>query len=168
MTEEQKQKRAEYSKKYREANKEVINRISKKWYETKSKEYREKNRDRLNAHSREYNKANREQCRESCRRYQEKNKDKLSLIALEARVKLYGLTLDEYEAYLKQQDNCCAICGTPFANTNRKTRPHIDHCHSSGEVRGLLCSRCNLAIGLLEDSQDNLQRAIDYLGCNNG
>lgn len=54
----------------------------------------------------------------------------------------------------------CAICRTPFSSENK---PHVDHDHESGRVRGLLCGPCNVALGLLKDSAALLQRALQYL-----
>jgi hypothetical protein len=77
-------------------------------------------------------------------------------------MKTYGLDLKDYEKMLKAQNYNCAICGSPPPN-NRKTRLAIDHCHTSGKVRGLLCDRCNRSIGLLKDDVSVLESAIKYL-----
>jgi hypothetical protein len=76
----------------------------------------------------------------------------------------YGIDVAGYEALLAKQDGCCAICGT----TNPKGRtvsPYfcVDHDHSDGRVRGLLCSTCNTGIGHLRDDPDLLRKAIAYL-----
>lgn len=74
----------------------------------------------------------------------------------------YGLTVADYEAMLVAQNGCCAICAgnKPYGRGNRW---HVDHDHTSGKVRGLLCSRCNTAIGLLQDSPVVAQAAVEYL-----
>ncbi len=61
----------------------------------------------------------------------------------------FGLTLEDYDALLAAQHGGCAICGDPPA----KTALHVDHDHETGVVRGLLCFRCNAAIGNLRDDQ---------------
>lgn len=71
--------------------------------------------------------------------------------------KKYGLTLADVETLKKQQNGCCAIC-------TKKTKLHVDHDHKSEEVRGLLCNRCNLALGLFDDDSDRLMIAATYLG----
>jgi hypothetical protein len=76
---------------------------------------------------------------------------------------LYGLTEEAYCAMLLAQGGSCAICGTDDPGGNGAPSMHVDHCHRTGRVRGLLCSRCNLAIGNLEDSPDLLRIAADYL-----
>jgi len=63
------------------------------------------------------------------------------------------------------QGGVCAICGKPEA-TARTKRLCVDHCHETGKVRGLLCSHCNRAIGLLGDSCAILASAITYLEAN--
>lgn len=73
----------------------------------------------------------------------------------------YGLTVADFESLLTQQDGVCAICkGEPNGPGNRF---HVDHCHESSKVRGLLCSRCNTAIGLLEDDPERAEQAAAYL-----
>jgi hypothetical protein len=70
---------------------------------------------------------------------------------------LYGITIDEYDTMSLQQDGKCKICGeTPH-------KLFVDHCHSTNKVRGLLCMKCNAALGLFKDKVSNLQNAILYL-----
>lgn len=64
----------------------------------------------------------------------------------------------QYE--LVRQEGRCAICGRDL-KPGRGT--HVDHCHRTGAVRGLLCSKCNPALGLFEDNVDALIRAAEYL-----
>jgi len=75
----------------------------------------------------------------------------------------YGITLDHYKRLLAEQDNKCAICKKP-EHEERYRRLAVDHCHNTNKIRGLLCQRCNRAIGLLKDNVDNLKSAIVYLG----
>lgn len=79
----------------------------------------------------------------------------------------YGVSIDEFEELKRKQGGGCAVCGRKFGHERgrggQETRLVIDHEHSTGEVRGLLCSRCNTAIGLFEDSVDLLKAAIEYL-----
>lgn len=69
----------------------------------------------------------------------------------------YGITPEEFSAKITAQSGVCAICGLPM------TRPHVDHNHATGAVRGLLCSQCNLGIGHLQDSADVADAAARYL-----
>lgn len=71
----------------------------------------------------------------------------------------YGITMNEFEELNKKQNKVCAICG----GINRDRTLAVDHCHDTGNVRGLLCSRCNIGLGLFKDNQKLLAKAIDYL-----
>lgn len=73
----------------------------------------------------------------------------------------YGISLNEFEGLLQYQEGCCAICKKPIDALNR--RANIDHCHQTGEVRGLLCTGCNTSLGRLGDTIEGLRRALDYL-----
>jgi transcription elongation factor Elf1 len=76
----------------------------------------------------------------------------------------YGITLQEYNDMLEKQDYKCAICGNEDEVEGRKLA--IDHCHTSGAVRGLLCGKCNRGLGLFYDNQDLLEKAKQYLYAN--
>lgn len=79
----------------------------------------------------------------------------------------YGITVGEYEDRLEAQGGVCAICGQDepavHGRTGKKFRLSVDHCHQTGRVRGLLCQKCNRAIGLMNDNADLLKKAIYYL-----
>jgi hypothetical protein len=68
----------------------------------------------------------------------------------------HALTVQQYRALLKEADGSCAIC-------QQKTDLHLDHCHYSGKLRGLLCVRCNTALGNFDDSPAILQSALAYV-----
>ena len=74
------------------------------------------------------------------------------------------LTLQEYYKKLAKQHHSCKICKSPFKNTRDA---HVDHQHTTGKVRGILCSKCNTALGLLKDDPNLLLRAAKYLNENN-
>lgn len=76
--------------------------------------------------------------------------------------KFTGLSLEEYLTLLSRQKGKCAICGTEAGN-GRTKRLHVDHDHKTGQIRGLLCSNCNTALGLLKDDLDLLQNCIEYI-----
>ncbi len=71
--------------------------------------------------------------------------------------KRYGITEEAYKDFLERQGGLCAIC------RGLMSPPHVDHCHSSGKVRGLLCSECNLGLGKFKDNPEFLSRATSYL-----
>lgn len=75
------------------------------------------------------------------------------------RLRMYHLSMEQYQAMEERQSNLCAICGKP-----PKSRAlHIDHCHRSGKVRALLCSSCNTLLGLANEDTEILMKAIAYL-----
>lgn len=78
-------------------------------------------------------------------------------------LKTYGITKQQYKDMLKRQKGCCAICESKTSKTNQTEFFHVDHCHTTGKVRGLLCSKCNSGLGSFEDNPKFLQRAISYL-----
>lgn len=73
--------------------------------------------------------------------------------------KEYGITKDDFFLMKKSQHSKCSICSTDLNEKNT----HIDHCHKTGKVRSLLCSRCNQAIGLLDEDLQKIQKAADYI-----
>ena len=77
----------------------------------------------------------------------------------------YGISLDDFETMLAMQDGCCAICGRekPSDYKSKSGFFHVDHCHRTGMVRGILCFRCNVAIGHLKDNAKLVRRALEYL-----
>ncbi len=76
-------------------------------------------------------------------------------------MRLYGITLSDYNNFLEAQDDSCAVCKTHKDNVPKNL--HVDHCHETGKVRGLLCNHCNLMLGYAFDSVDTLKNAIEYL-----
>jgi len=81
--------------------------------------------------------------------------------------KEYGITVDQYDAMLEAQGGVCAICGKDEPNehgrTGTKFRLSVDHDHQTGEVRSLLCQKCNRAIGLFGDDPDLVEKASEYI-----
>ena len=73
----------------------------------------------------------------------------------------FGITLDEYNQMLVNQNFKCACCGT--STPQGKGIFHVDHCHKTGNIRGLLCHLCNTGIGKLGDDLPGLLKAVKYL-----
>lgn len=128
----------------------------------------EANKEFFRAKRRESYKRNRAASIEYSKQYRLNNLEKVRVYetqrnisqGLEIRLRKYGITPDEYECILRQQNDKCAICLSP--NTNKRNW-HVDHCHDSGQVRGLLCHHCNLLLGNARDNPVILQAAISYL-----
>lgn len=75
----------------------------------------------------------------------------------------YGINADDYYSMLESQNYKCAICKSEDNNCSHRNKMFIDHCHNSGIVRGLLCSKCNMALGNFNDDIQTLKNAIAYL-----
>ncbi len=73
----------------------------------------------------------------------------------------YGISLEDYNKMFQEQNGCCAICKTHQAELKNKLS--IDHCHKTERIRGLLCQKCNHAIGLLNDDPDLIESAKEYV-----
>ncbi len=151
-----KEHKTEYMRKYRAANPGVDG------------TYRAKNREKLRDKSRVYHAANRgktkayyeankEKLRECGKAWREANQEKIRENRL---MRFYKMTLDEYNSMDQSQGGVCAICGKPNRNGGRLA---VDHDHTTGVVRGLLCSHCNAGLGQFLDNEDVLASAISYL-----
>jgi hypothetical protein len=85
-----------------------------------------------------------------------------------ARVKArkYGMTLEEMQTLVEAHGDLCDICGQPDTTHRKRTWTRnltMDHCHSTGRFRGMLCSNCNIAIGLLKDDPALARKVAEYL-----
>lgn len=75
------------------------------------------------------------------------------------------MSIEDYNNMLESQNYLCAICNRHYTEVihGKKKRLCIDHCHTTGKIRGLLCDKCNRGLGLFCDSYDILMSAINYL-----
>jgi hypothetical protein len=98
------------------------------------------------------------------REFRKKNPDACKRSDLKKR---FGISLEKYNEMKKSQGHVCAICGLPETAIDHRTKKvrdlAVDHNHDTGEIRGLLCTRCNTAIGLLQDDVVLLANATAYL-----
>ena len=118
---------------------------TRKRNETWEREYYLRNRDRILAKSKAWYAANRSRRTQTLRMWH--------------LAKKYGMTPDAFDALLLSQGNVCAIC------SNRRKSMCVDHDHSTGAVRGILCRSCNALLGQIQDNPAWLMRAIQYLNC---
>lgn len=104
--------------------------------------------------NRELSKANRHPTRSYSSRQSRQGLDPMQV----KRARKYGMSVHDLDNMYDEQEGLCAIC-------SRRLPPQfcIDHCHSTGKVRGLLCYSCNSGIGLMQDSPAVLKSAIEYL-----
>lgn len=97
------------------------------------------------------------------RRYRSANIDKVREADSRAqRKKKYGLTDADYSDLFARQEGRCALCRTDKPK-GRFNVFHVDHCHETGRVRGLLCHRCNVALGALGDTPQSIAAALAYV-----
>lgn len=95
--------------------------------------------------------------------YKEKYEDTAENARL---LKLYGITLDQYNSMLEQQEHKCEICKSPETAVSRNgytLRLAIDHNHLTGAIRSLLCFRCNRGIGYFEENPKLIKEILKYL-----
>lgn len=82
-------------------------------------------------------------------------------------VRAYGITVEQFNDLVDQQAGLCGICSRPETDVDRRTgktrKLAVDHCHETGEIRGLLCRKCNTALGLLGDEEDSVLAVLAYL-----
>lgn len=106
-------------------------------------------------------------CREanakSISKYRKTEKGKI--VVRNSNLKKYGITSSEYDELYKRQNGLCAICKKPETKTNQYglIRLAVDHCHKSGLNRGLLCMKCNRALGLLMENLNTIQSMYEYI-----
>jgi len=77
-------------------------------------------------------------------------------------LKRYGMSIEEFELLLESQNSKCAICEKGFGE-GRREGACVDHCHETGNVRGLLCFLCNVSIGGFRDDPETVMKAAAYL-----
>lgn len=130
-------------------------------YRAKTKEERKtkpakthiyKDPEQRKAYVKEWQTANKERVKALRRKWKKNNRQKL-------RAGVYGLSLEQHDKMLRDQEGVCAICH----QESRRGMLEIDHCHSSELVRGLLCGSCNRGLGLFHDDPKLLVSAAEYL-----
>lgn len=107
------------------------------------------------------------------RKFREKHRERYLKNARKATLKYkYGLSEQDFDDMLSSQGFKCAICriGVERTETNKHTKKTlvVDHCHDTGVVRGILCSKCNRGLGHFDDQIELLEQAINYIKEANG
>lgn len=125
--------------------------------------YSANHKSQTNARKRRWAKANPEKAKAQRKRYE----IKIGIIGRRERdrrhnLALYGLSIEDFDQLLTKQRNRCALCGSEFAKTLMR-KPSVDHDHSTGEVRGLLCGECNIWLSYYERRRDLLDETAAYL-----
>lgn len=125
-----------------------------------AREWKRRNKDKVRAQSARRYARHRERLCAAGRQWRKDNPEAAHLSDKKSDLrKRYGITLDDYQKRLAEQGGRCAIC----RNEPDDKYLAVDHCHATGIVRGLLCTRCNAAIGLFHESVASMASAIEYL-----
>lgn len=168
--EEKRAKQREYQRTYRANNLEKARKQerekatrsrneSRDAYNAYMREWRNKNKDKINAEIREKRKTDLEYAERIREKDRSRPKERLKNNRLNS---YYGITFDEYNKMRDEQNFSCVICGKHEDDCGRY-KLVVDHCHTTGKVRQLLCSSCNSGIGHLKESEQILTSAIAYL-----
>ena len=140
---------------------------------TSNKKWRENNKEQIAASKKKWRENNKEHVAAYEKKYRENNKEKIATYMKEhiktytpaiRRKWRYGISSEDYDAMLEEQDNKCKICFMKFNTDDTKaTTPCVDHCHTTDKVRGLLCPHCNRGLGQFKEDIEVLTKAINYL-----
>ncbi len=148
LTQKQRERRTETAREWRKNNPEKIKEHSKR--------SRIKNRTKILARQKIWTENNKERHKEQAKIWYNENKERTRNSQLKRN---FGITLEEYNKFLDLQNNGCAICGGEAG----KKSFSVDHDHTNGKVRELLCRGCNVGIGNLKDDPELLEKAINYI-----
>lgn len=161
----EKEEKKEKARNYHNQNRDKVLERKKNYYfehkqedNKRSKEYRENHKQEISIQRKQYRENNKDAIKESRKKYREKYKD---VLKERAYVRKYGIDMDTYNNMLENQNYCCSICGSHKDNFSKMLA--VDHDHITGEVRSLLCTKCNCGLGNFNDSVENLQNALNYL-----
>ena len=175
--------RTEYNKEYYQRDPEHHRKRAQDWYnENKDKIDKEKKRAYLKEYNKthprvltseqraEYNQRRRERYA-SDPEYREKLKAAAKSVPSAqperrkpSRLKeSFGITMEQFQGMQEAQEGKCAICGVKATGSKRTDHLFVDHCHTTGTIRGLLCNNCNFGLGHFKDNPELLTKAADYL-----
>jgi hypothetical protein len=188
---ERKAKRAARNKAWREANQERLKayaagrrairaaymrerRAANPDYQAEAKAYRERTKAHIKAWHKAHYEDNKGEINARHKTHYEENKGEINtrrrcqyhatplIQKSRALLKRYGLTIEQYEGMYHRCSGRCECCKVPFSRVIR-TRPNVDHCHATNRVRGLICHRCNIALGCVDDNPKILRALARYL-----
>jgi hypothetical protein len=136
---------------------------SKKYHATRYVLQKEK----IKTQAANYRIANKDKLQEAQLLWKQKNPQKVKKYQRTTNLRKFGLSYEDYEQMHKQQKGLCAICNNPETFVHSKTKEPaslaVDHCHTTGKTRKLLCKNCNTGLGSFKDNQDVLLKAMQYL-----
>lgn len=154
-----------FRERQREAQRKYYERNAEKIRERRRK-YHAENIEAERARGRADYERNKERRKAASQKWKLDNPDRVREYRKDGNLRRYGLTFSEKESMLLGQGGKCACCGSP--DPRGKKGWHVDHCHVTGKVRGLLCLYCNVALGKVKDSTEHLKLLITYLEKHSG
>lgn len=104
----------------------------------------------------------REEVRNRERAHRAAHRERYRIYKKKSHLREKGLTYEEWQKMIADQGNRCAICGN-LPGPQDKNVLHVDHCHKSGAIRGLLCHFCNTGLGSFKDNEELFFKAVEYL-----
>jgi hypothetical protein len=123
-----------------------------------NKNYRQGHKEEHNQGNREYRKAHPDRVKLQKENWSKVNPEYFKRYGL----KQYGLTLEQFNQRIEDQNNACKLCRQPFGE-NKALHPVVDHNHITNEIRGILHRSCNSALGLFGDTLAGAEKAVAYL-----
>lgn len=134
-------------------HKDGLSTLCKKCTKVSVKKYQDENKIIINEKQRKFYKNNSDRIKQDVKDWHKRNPDWQKNYDLQ---RTYGITLEQYNELVKEQNGLCAICKKP-------KKLHVDHNHKTSKVRKLLCGSCNTAIGLLNEDTEIMKNCIEYL-----
>ena len=138
------------AKSYHSACKSCEKSMAKDWYQ--------RNKEKANLKVRKW----RDENSDAIKQYRADNRQKHYRQEVVRKYKIEPLWFDEQ---INRQNNSCLCCNQQFKWGNKQTTPHVDHCHLTKKIRGILCNRCNTVLGLCGDNKELIQKLTGYLEC---
>jgi hypothetical protein len=157
----------EYRQKYYQEHKNEEKIYQKNYYYqnknkalSASKNWKSRNKSKLKIDRKNYRNKNKNKENKIRNNWRHTHKDQAKNTVLKY---IYGIDLKQYNEILQKQNNKCGICGKDFTG-KYPYKPSVDHAHDQTKrVRGLLCNKCNSALGLFNDDPKNLVKALNWL-----
>lgn len=158
-----KQKQREANKRWKEKNPDAY----KASYTKQNRARYERDKEEGFARQRAYREKNGDKIRARMQIWAASNREHLNAYRMKQYYRdRYGLTIEQKAELLTSQGNICGCCGSD--SPGHKNGWVVDHCHTSGKVRSILCQPCNLALGKVKESIEHLRALIAYLEKHNG
>lgn len=158
-------KQKEKNRRYRVQNPEKIKELKRRWEREnheKKREYRERTRAKHPTAHRDGARRSYERHRERiCAKQRQWQADHRDMARAQKLKTAYGISSEDFSIWLTAQDHRCRICKTD--KPGGAGQFHVDHCHDTQKLRGLLCARCNTLLGYAKDNPNVLRAAAAYL-----